>query len=59
MVALIGGILVVLSAYSLSWAFTMEALIWGIVGVLMCIPGVVHFVVVEHLYGKKGKRSSK
>lgn len=55
MVALFGGIIVILSAYSLSWEFTTESFLWLILGILLCIPNFIHLVVVEKIYGGKRK----
>jgi len=55
MLGLLGGIIVLLSAYSLNWEFTFGGLLWFIIGVCLCIPNLIHLVVVDRFYGNKRK----
>ena len=55
MLSLLGGILVLLSAYSLSWEFTFGSFLWLILGIVLCIPNLIHLVVVDRFYGNKRK----
>ena len=55
MLGLIGGIILVLSGFSLSWEFTIEGALWFIVGLALCIPNLIHLVVVDRFYGNKRK----
>ena len=55
MVALFGGIIVLLSAFSLSYEFTGESFLWLILGIFLCIPNFIHLVVVDRFNGNKRK----
>lgn len=55
MLAVIGGIIALFAFLNLSQEFSLEALLWFIVGIGLIVPHAIKFVIVEHLYGKKGK----
>jgi hypothetical protein len=55
MLSFLGGILVLLSAFSLSYGFTVENFLWFILGVILCIPNLIHLVVVDRFNGNKRK----
>jgi ABC-type glycerol-3-phosphate transport system permease component len=55
MMALFGGIIVLLSAYSLSWEFTFGSFLWLILVILLCIPNFIHLIVVDRFNGNKRK----
>mgnify|MGYP003353333607 CR=1 FL=1 len=55
MLSFIGGIILLLSAYSLSFEFTLEGALWFVLGVALSIPNLIHLVVVDRFYGNKRK----
>jgi hypothetical protein len=55
MIALFGGIIVLISAFSLSYGFTMENFLWLILGIVLCVPNFIHLVVVDRFNGSKRK----
>jgi hypothetical protein len=55
MLSFFGGILVLLSAFSLSYGFTMESFLWLILGIALSIPNLIHLVVVDRFDGNKRK----
>lgn len=59
MLAAVGGIMVLFSFLNLANGFTLEALLWFIVGIVLIVPHAFKFVIVERFNGDKGKRSSK
>jgi hypothetical protein len=55
MLGALGGIIILLSSFSLNYEFTFGGLVWFMVGVLLCIPNLIHLVVVDRFYGNKRK----
>jgi hypothetical protein len=55
MLALFGGIILLLSFFSLSTEFTLGGLVWFMIGLLLSIPNLIHLVVVDRFNGNKRK----
>jgi hypothetical protein len=55
MLGLLGGIIVVLSAFGLSYQFTVGGMLWFMVGIALCIPNLIHLIVVDRYNGNKRK----
>lgn len=55
MLAVIGGIISLFAFLNLSREFTLEALLWFVLGIALIVPHAFKFVIVEHLYGRKRK----